>query len=180
MLGYMYLKVGYGDVIPTTDLMSLYSATDLRQNWFYVDGDYTYTSKYPGIEGGKAGVDNIPVTRLSEAYLNAAEANYELGNEDLARTQLDAIRQRADASAPASTETAGPLREKILLERRKELAYEGHRFWDLKRRGLNIERVDLTVPNATATVVAGSNDFAYPIPQIEIEVNSNIVPNPGY
>jgi len=181
MLGYMYLQVGYGDVIPTTDLMSLYSATDLRNNWFYESDDgYTYTCKYPGIVGARTGVDNIPVARLSELYLNAAEANYELGNEDLARTQLDEIKQRADLSAAATTATGAPLREAILLERRKELCYEGHRFWDLKRRGLDIVRTDLTNPNATATIVAGSNDYAYPIPQFEIEVNSNIQQNPGY
>lgn len=179
-LGSMYLKEGYGDVIPTADLMDLYSDTDLRNYWFYKDGDYTYTSKYPGIEGTKIGVDNITIARLSEVYLNAAEANYQLGNEDLARAQLDEIIGRADASAPATTETAGPLREKIYLERRKELAYEGHRFWDLKRWDRDIVRTDRTVENAIALIQAGSNDYAYPIPQTELNVNGNITQNPGY
>ncbi len=180
MLGYMYLKEGYGDVIPTTDLMDLYSDADMRNNWFYVDGDYTYTNKYPGIEGARAGVDNIPVTRLSEVYLNAAEANVELGNEAIAITYLDEIIHRSDAAVGTTTATGAALRAKILLERRKELPFEGHRFWDLKRNGDDVVRVDKTVPDAIALIVAGSDDYAYPIPQIEINVNTNIVQNPGY
>jgi hypothetical protein len=179
MLGYMYLKSGYGDAIPTTDLMDLYSDTDMRNYWFYVDGDYTYTNKYPGLKSARPGVDNIPVARLSEAYLNAAEANYELGNETEALAQVNAILKRADAGSSYGSSGAALLSD-ILKERRKELAFEGHRFWDLKRRGLDIVRVDRTVENAAALIEAGSNDYAFPIPQIEINVNTNIVQNPGY
>lgn len=69
----------------------------------------------------------------------------------------------------------------ILLERFKELAYEGHRFWDLKRRGLPVERLASDAPTSIAAVVAAGNfRFLLPIPQPEILANNLMEQNPGY
>jgi len=74
-----------------------------------------------------------PVFRLAEMYLNRAEAEFELGskqNRQNALTALNEIRNRAGIRELALKELTA---DKIRNERRIELAYEGHRFWDMRR-----------------------------------------------
>ncbi len=70
----------------------------------------------------------------------------------------------------------------IMEERFKELAYEGHRFWDLRRRNLPVVRLvaDLAQVNATTTLAAGNFRFVLPIPQTEMQANPLMVQNAGY
>ncbi len=69
-----------------------------------------------------------PVFRLGEAYLNLAEAAYELGKPADALTAVNTIRSRAGMPAHMGIDMA-----KIRHERKVELAFEHHRFWDMKR-----------------------------------------------
>ena len=71
---------------------------------------------------------------------------------------------------------------KILDERRRELAFEGHRFFDLKRFNLGINRLDSDVLLNTfaQTLDAGDYRFTLPIPQAAIFANENLVQNPQY
>lgn len=69
-----------------------------------------------------------PVFRLGEIYLNLAEAAIELGKSAEALSAVNTIRERAGI-VPLSTIDV----EKVRHERRVELAFEGHRFWDMKR-----------------------------------------------
>jgi len=69
-----------------------------------------------------------PVFRLGEIYLNLAEAAMELNKPSEALEAVNAIRQRAGI-ALLSTITM----DRVRHERKIELAFEGHRFWDLKR-----------------------------------------------
>jgi hypothetical protein len=69
--------------------------------------------------------------RYAEILLNYAEACIELGEEGEALTAINLIRQRA--GQPEITETGAALRDKYRHERRIELAYEDHRFWDVRR-----------------------------------------------
>jgi hypothetical protein len=71
--------------------------------------------------------------RLSEIYLNYAEAQYHLGNEDLAREYINKIRDREGVKMPPVTATGEALLEKIYHERYIELAFEGHRYFDVRR-----------------------------------------------
>lgn len=69
------------------------------------------------------------VFRLAEMYLNLAEAAVEMGsNESEALTAINAIRSRAGIATLTSLDL-----EKVRHERRVELAFENHRYWDLKR-----------------------------------------------
>lgn len=68
--------------------------------------------------------------RLGEIYLNAAEAAFELGETGEALGYVNTLRERA-GFRPNSL--ASLTRDRIRNERRVELAFEGHRFWDLKR-----------------------------------------------
>lgn len=70
--------------------------------------------------------------RMGEVYLNAAEAAMELGQTDKALTYVNAIRQRA-GFGPASWTAADLNIDNMLAERRRELAMEDHRLWDLMR-----------------------------------------------
>jgi hypothetical protein len=72
--------------------------------------------------------------RLAEVYLNRAEANYRLNNQQAALDDLNAVRKRVEVNLPArSGLTGNDLFSAIRQERKIELAYEGHLFWDMRR-----------------------------------------------
>ena len=188
MLGSMYMETGYGDILATEDLLDLYDAGDVRLGWFRESGGLTYIEKFPGRRTDytipesqvNIAINNHPIFRLAEMYLNAAEAEALLGNYATAASLLSAITSRAGA-APV-LETGAGLVDRIKVERRKELCFEGHRLWDLQRWHENVERTDLTSPAVIAEVEYGSYLYAYPIPDREVQANPVIAEqqNPGY
>jgi hypothetical protein len=162
-------------------------------------GDVLCIDKYPGKTGtGAALINNQKVFRLSEMFLIKAEALASSG--DLAGVaavlkQIRDVRTFATASQPAQPQ---PLPDyagntsaawaDILLERRKELCFEGHRYIDLRRLGplannATIDRFhrdceDNNLPQCT--VPLGDHRYILPIPIAEIIGNSNIQQNPEY
>lgn len=178
-LGRMYIVEGYGDYLPADDVVSLYANDDARSGWFIDDpvltGDYApyRMNKYPSV----AGTDNTPVMRLSEVYLIRAEARARQNN-NAAQGDIDIIRQRAQPSAPAVTATGQALLDEVLLERRKELAFEGQRLWDLMRYKQGVVRNNCT--SSICAITYPNNRFVMPIPEAELDANPNIEPNPGY
>jgi starch-binding outer membrane protein, SusD/RagB family len=73
------------------------------------------------------------IFRLGEIYLNYAEAEFELGHEDVCREYINKIRTRAGMPDLPSTVTGETLRTRLYNERRIELAFEEHRYWDVRR-----------------------------------------------
>lgn len=72
--------------------------------------------------------------RLAEVYLNRAEANYRLGNEGLALNDLNEIRKRPGVNLPIKVNISGDeIFDAIRQERKIELCYEGHLYWDMRR-----------------------------------------------
>lgn len=72
--------------------------------------------------------------RLAEVYLNRAEANYRLNNSGGALSDINAIRTRTGVGLPALSGLSGDaLFAAIRQERKIELAYEGHLYWDMRR-----------------------------------------------
>lgn len=69
--------------------------------------------------------------RLAEIYLNYAEAQYNLGNEDNARLYINKVRERVNM--PGITEVGSALFDRIVHERQVELALEGYRYYDVRR-----------------------------------------------
>ena len=133
--------------------------------------------------------------RLGEQYLNLAEAYYMNGNEAEARTALNTIRNRA--RMPEVTASGTELLEKIRNERRVELAFEEHRYFDVRRwkqgdKYLNKTVTGITVlklPDGTKRYIPGKvveerKFFEHmnwlPIPKGEIDKNPRIIQNPGY
>jgi hypothetical protein len=117
---------------------------------------------------------NIRVMRFADALLMAAEAYYEDGKEAEARTELNKVRRRAGLADTGLSGTA--LFDLIVLERQKELAFEGSRFYDLVRW----EKAAAEL--GTLGFVAGKHEL-FPIPADEISSNIEIDEedqNPGY
>jgi starch-binding outer membrane protein, SusD/RagB family len=183
---------GFGDLIPTTaflaDLRSETSASgiaDVRSQLYELGTAgrgtaYTECTKFLG-KNGTPNLDNVPVLRIPEAYLNRAEANYMLGNTAAAVTDLNVIRTNRGLAArtEASFATPAALLAEILRQRRLEYAFEGHRWFDLKRRGQDIVK--------TLPLVATANNLPYNdyrilanIPVNELSTNKNIKQNFGY
>ncbi|GGD35330.1 RagB/SusD family nutrient uptake outer membrane protein [Flavobacterium orientale] len=113
--------------------------------------------------------------RLEEMYLIRAEAYAELGFFDLSKMDINKIRNRAGLGTTAA-QTKNELITAILKERKFEFFCElGHRFFDLKRRGL----LDTTLSNVKPGW--NSTDVLFPLPENELLLNSNLLPqNPGY
>jgi starch-binding outer membrane protein, SusD/RagB family len=189
-LGYIYVERGYGDLLPTDDIITLLENAggtdpldDVRFDAFLIweaGKEDWYINKYPG-RGGQAGLDNTPIVRLSEMYLIAAEALTKQASPDeaQARNYLNAIIQRGNANAAEYTGGGAALRERINTEKRIEFAFEGHRLFDIKRRGEDLIRgADCTAD--ICFLEAGHNRLAFPIPQREMDANPNMVQNPGY
>lgn len=122
-------------------------------------------------KNGFAFGDNIPVIRKSEMLLNRMEAYFHLDQEDLALEDLNFFK---NARGLEEVDLGGEvLLAEILLERRKELAFEGHRFFDLKRYGRDIIKQQGNVPFTDFRILAN-------IPQAEVDGNKNLDQNAGY
>lgn len=174
-------NLNYARYVASGDLIDLYEANDIRKNMFIpqnlptkvagVDQNlpYYFTKKF---QNG-AGTTHI---RLSEMYLIRAEANARLTRENDALNDLNLLRERANLSSLTST---GSILDEIFLERRRELAFEGHLLFDIARFKKNVVRIKgclATVCNLSYP----SNFFVLPIPQTSIELNENIRQNEGY
>lgn len=170
---------GYGDITARVELRNDYYPNDLRAKSLLttqVKGTQTvyYTLKYPN---GKAvfGTDDIQLIRVSEMYLNRAEARARKASPDAsgAMADLNKIHQRAGLPALAAI-TGQELIDAIWKERRIELAFEGHRLWDLLRTGKGIVKGAITLNYDDYKLVA-------PVPTTEIDTNPKLKPqNPGY
>ncbi len=168
---------GVGEYTPSDEFLALLDADDIR-NDVLQDGAFgrKETTKFRG-NTGVQDIDNVSVIRLSEMYLNRAEANARLGREAEAIADLDMLRQRSLGTAFTPTTASGQdLIDAILVERRIELAFEGHRWFDLKRTGSVVDKTDLN------GVVLQPDNFRIlaPIPFNETEFNPDIVQNEGY
>jgi hypothetical protein len=140
-------------------------------------------NKFPNT--GSADKDEMKVIRMSEVYFIAAEAAFHNGDEATARTYLNDVATERDPGFAGYSASGQALLDDILLERRKELAFEGHRYWDLVRNNLNVTRIDQAnnYPGNVPLVLETSNfRRILPIPQAELDANPNIreQQNPGY
>ena len=180
-LGHFFSVAGYADALVTTELFVLYDSNDIRKSVIVqgakpgAEKNALFVGKFPN---GTKSDDNIRLFRLAEQYLIRAEAYAKEGNDMLAQQDLNLIVKRAQPNATTITDTGANLLDRILLERRKELAFEGHRLFDLNRNKKNVN----IIQSENAVLVNYPNDkFILPIPLSEINANPNIKPqNNGY
>ncbi|MBO6522483.1 MAG: RagB/SusD family nutrient uptake outer membrane protein [Balneolaceae bacterium] len=149
---------GRGDITISPTHLALYEAGDERID--AMRSDSTATEKWDDFTA------NIPVIRLAEMYLTRAEANQRLttvvGATPLA--DINTIRARVGLPALLTVDV-----DAILAERKLELAFEGQILHDLRRTQQNI-----------GSFAYDANETVWPIPQREMDVNSNLTQNPGY
>lgn len=186
-LGSMWTTAGGGELIyiaPSDKLVATYDADDIRLNAYIgttVDGDH-YVNKYHVSNRGGRVVD-MKVVRTAEMYLIRAEAYARQATPNITAgaADLNFLRaQRITGYADETFGTAAALATAVLEERFKELAFEGHRFFDLKRNNLPVQRNASDANAAWQTLPANSYRFVFPIPQPAILANPNIVQNEGY
>jgi hypothetical protein len=193
---------GFGDLVPQTTLLTdlgitatfdggaISAKTDDVRNLLYEQGSAgrgtarVECTKYLG-KSGVQNLDNIPLIRVAELFLNRAEALSTPGsavfNETAALADLVRLKQNRYSNYVVTQQTADnalsgmALYNEVLKQRRIELAFEGHRFFDLKRRGVDIVK---TAPYSTLLY----NDFKLlaNIPTRELDTNPKLEQNFGY
>lgn len=142
-------------------------------------------NKYVGGQAALVNLADIKLFRVAEMYLVRAEAYAAKGVTGLASgtKDLNDLRaRRINGYLPQVFATPADLLEALLLERYKELAFEGHRYFDLRRKERNIERWTEDVAQAPTALTLTPDDRAYylPIPARERQANENVLQHPKY
>jgi hypothetical protein len=175
------------DYVVTQGLLDSYEPNDFRASVYYtaiqsstdaqVRNTVTKFRDNPAIN--QSGVVEIMPFRYAEVVLNRMEALYESGNEGGALGDLNTLRVARGLGTVTLSGTA--LRQAIRDERRKELAFEGQYWFDLKRWGSDMVRVqEESCTDCTLTIPASSNFWLFPVPVGETDVNPNVSQAPGY
>jgi hypothetical protein len=140
---------------------------------------YPFINKWRNFQEGSD--QNYTFIRLADILLLKAEALNELGDVGGAAALVDQIRDRVGLPPTTAADQAA-MRLAIEKERRLELTFEGHRWYDLKRTGR-------AIPVMNAVTGANGENLGYdltpqrlvwPIPQAELDKNSKLTQNPGY
>jgi tetratricopeptide (TPR) repeat protein len=196
-----------GRNIPTRDIIASYEVGDLRKDISLKEG-YTnakgefisipYVNKYNHKHTIAGRTDNNwPVLRYADVLLMLAEAiNEQTGPTDEAYSYMNQVRERAGLT-PLSGLDQNSFRDAVLHERRIELAFENHRWFDLKRtktpeqlaQHMNTyaakEKASPTVDRGGVAFnaldyVYEPHEYLFPIPAPQILINDKLTQNPGY
>lgn len=177
----------------SSQLNSLLPASDVRRNVIIhptANGTVNPVGKYRG-SGPTARLNDVKIFRTSEMYFIRAEAKAEASDFVGVAADLQTVLNNrfSAANVPAMTvpATKQAAFAQILAQRRTELAFEGHRYLDLRRlgpiAGVDINRAAADCEANSACFLSTSDfRFVMPIPITELAANPAIVPqqNPGY
>ena len=174
---------GGGRNRPTIDMSRAYEEGDLRfkvsmDTMYVLNGDTSYqrhVKKYESNPFANFDADNnFIVLRYADVLLMAAEAS---GAGTQAYTYINQVRKRAGLG-DISSSTAGSFEDHLLQERRVELAFENHRWYDLLRFGTAVSTMNAQFAQQGFSITINDNDLVFPIPQREIDIG--LTQNPGY
>ncbi len=200
-IAYLMYEDGYADLIATKSFIDMLGAdpNDVRNGILIapqINEDLIeqygktpiFVNKFPPANGDVR-LNSLPMMRLSEVYLIAAEAAAKLGKSDKAAEYLNIIHLRANPAASPVSQADATL-DRISVERRKELVGEGQRFFDAMRNNETIVRyTNQNDMQLHYTLIPESQKFdrtyfrtLFPIPIDEVNVNPNLrgQQNPGY
>jgi hypothetical protein len=181
--------------IPSNDLVALFESEgdEIRMGSSILFGDvsgvwsdnnwpqdhYPFINKYRNNSSPSS--QNFIFLRLADVILLKAEALNEQGDVTGAAELVNQIRTRVGLANTTASNQAD-MRLAIEKERRLELAFEGHRWFDLKRNGRAIQVLSNTIgPDGTPYgYVLNENKLLWPIPQAELDKNTKLIQNPGY
>ncbi|MGX5818395.1 RagB/SusD family nutrient uptake outer membrane protein [Chitinophaga lutea] len=185
-----HFRDGTGKILfaPAAKLMqSMDAANDLRYGaWFrQLDATRWAVGKYFGGQPAYLNLADVKLIRVSEMYLIRAEAYASKGAVGLTAgaSDLNTLRGvRINGYTAALFADNNALLDAVMQERYKELAFEGHRYFDLRRRGLDIQRIAPDAVQAPQALRLTSADKGYymPIPLRETQANENISQHPLY
>ncbi|AIM59558.1 RagB/SusD family nutrient uptake outer membrane protein [Cellulophaga lytica] len=172
-LANIFLNTSYGDVVVLDNFLTIFDDDDIRIGEDFIEVDGAGFTRNIGKYPSSTFDDNISIIRYEEVILTYAEAMLTV-DPAVSLQYLNMI----PAQRNASLYTEATL-DNILLERRKELAFEGARFHDLVRTGQGIPLID-ELQQTHKGVPYGSFNLAFPIPNSEVDVNSNVSQNKGF
>lgn len=199
-IGNLQQRDGYKEMVATKKFVDMLTSDpkDVRNDMFLpakaekevaVYGtNKVFLNKLRGQGGNLRNVTIVPIIRLSEVYLTAAECAFRNNDKTKAVEYLnDLVKNRTTTEASLATVDNITL-ERILIERRKELIGEGQRYFDALRNNETITRYTSEADKGwhkTLSKDAQSFNRDYfkaiaAIPQAEINANPNIKQNTGY
>lgn len=199
-IGNLQQREGYKEMVATKKFVDMLTSDpeDVRNEMFLpataakevatYGTNKVYLNKLRGQGGNLRNVTIVPIIRLSEVYLTAAECAFRNNDKTKAVEYLnDLVKNRTTTVASLATVDNITL-ERILIERRKELIGEGQRYFDALRNNETITRYTSEADKGwhkTLSKDAQSFDRDYfkaiaAIPQEEINANPNIKQNTGY
>ena len=155
-----------------------YGYTEGYQNTGYFNKKYTALKKLEPTVGSRElnYPNNYVAIRFADVLLMGAEIHLKTSGSK-AQSYLDRVTTRAGIASVTANQ------QNIMAERHKELALEGHRYWDLLRQGLDVTK-------AAIDNTSGGDDFKvtfnkatkglFPIPEQELLLNDNLSQNEGY
>lgn len=175
-------------VTPSRDLINDFTkeGDDVRLNQTVVYYECKWSNYYPASHYAfmyklRSGYNNQYKIRLADIILMEAEACAYKGQNDKAAQLVNMIRNRVGLG---NINANGDMIEKVLHERRLELALEGQRWFDLCRNG-KVEKYMNAVyakdaGRLTQKRIFDENSYLLPIPQSALDQNNNLEQNPGY
>ena len=199
-IGNLQQRDGYKEMVATKKFVDMLTSDpkDVRNDMFLpakaekevaVYGtNKVFLNKLRGQGGNLRNVTIVPIIRLSEVYLTAAECAFRNNDKTKAVEYLnDLVKNRTTTVASLATVDNITL-DRILIERRKELIGEGQRYFDALRNNETITRYTSEADKGwhkTLSKEAQSFNRDYfkaiaAIPQAEINANPNIKQNTGY
>ncbi|PUZ24696.1 RagB/SusD family nutrient uptake outer membrane protein [Chitinophaga costaii] len=174
--------------VPSFELLDKFDKdNDIRFPWVALENPDNTPGLAPYIvnkyqpEASVVNLADSKLFRTGEMYLIRAEARAELDDLAGAAADLNALRAaRINGYTPVSLPDRSSAIDAIYAERFKELAFEGHRYYDLRRRNLTITREPADVVNAAGAITLQPTDkgYIYPIPDAEMKANKNMQQNP--
>ena len=199
-IGNLQQRDGYKEMVATKKFVDMLTSApeDVRNDMFLpatapkevatYGTNKVFLNKLRGQNDNLRNVTIVPIIRLSEVYLTAAECAFRNNDKTKAVEYLnDLVKNRTTTEASLATVDNITL-ERILIERRKELIGEGQRYFDALRNNETIIRYTSEADKGwhkTLSKDAQSFNRDYfkaiaAIPQAEINANPNIKQNTGY
>ncbi len=183
--GNLYLHDGYNAFCANPTLLAVFKKGDVRDDFMRKayhlssEGDtikYVFPEKFKEASG-VFGLTAPKILRYAEVLLNKAEALAQLNKTAEAAAILDQLRAQRFEEGVTPPKATGTLNE-VLTERRKELAFEGFRLFDLRRNHLATTSQALNSSDGhlmdIASAQAGSPQFWMPIPVDKVLANPNL------
>jgi hypothetical protein len=166
----------FGSTVPNLSMSATFQPILISASMV---GDRRYAAFYKKLFGAyycykyNQQYSNVAVIRLAEMYLTRAECEAQQGDDADARTDLNKVRARAGL-LPDNSDAGAGLINAIRGERDMELATEGDRYFEVKRR-----KGTFNTPGA-GPLAWNAFNMIYPIPQQEVQENKAMVQNPGF